>query len=179
MKRIGILGAAALLAAGFAGCGGCGKDADPVAAWLTSPDKVVEGLMHAYATRNDTLFAAFLADDFHYYFEPENADSLDVLGWGKEEEVVGTTSLFHTPDVVSLEYRLDYGPPRPVDQAGKDGWMLVPVSGGRMTITVKDKEPVKVDLNRQEILMRPEAADRWRIVEWHDYPAPEGQSSGE
>lgn len=177
MKRIWILGAVAVLAAGFAGCGGCGKGNSEVQ-WFTSPDKVVQGLMHAYQTRNDTLFAAFLADDFHYYFEPENADSLDVLGWGKEEEVVGTTSLFHTPDVVSLNYRLDYGPARPVDQAGKKGWMLVPVSGGEMTIAVKDKEPVKVELNRQEILMRPESSNHWRIVEWHDYPAPETGSAG-
>jgi hypothetical protein len=177
MKRIRILGMIAVVAAGLAGCG---KDrSDPEAQWFMSPDKVVQGLMHAYQTRNDTLFAAFLADDFHYYFEPEDADSLDVLGWGKEEEVVGTVSLFRTPDVVSLDYRLDYGPARSVIGAGKEGWMLVPVAGGRMTISVKDKDPVKVELNRQEILMRPESTDRWRIVEWHDYPAPEGDVGGE
>ena len=64
MKRwvIFLLGATLLVV-------GCGKKsekqpADPEAVWASSPEKVVEGLTHAYQTRDDSLYASLLADDF-------------------------------------------------------------------------------------------------------------------
>jgi hypothetical protein len=153
---------------------GCGKS-DPEAQWFTSPTKVVEGLMHAYETRNDSLYAALLAEDFRYYFEPAGTDSLDILGWGKEEEVVATGNLFRTPDVESLRFRLEYDQARGATGSHRDGWMLVPVRGGELVVSVRDKEPMQVALNRQELVMRPARRgkqDGWEIVEWHDYPAP-------
>lgn len=162
--------------------GGCGKDTpssqDPNEQYFASPTKVVEGIIHAYETRNDSLYASFLSDDFRYYFEPQGADSMDVLGWGKEEEVVGTASLFNTPDVESLDYQLKLGSEKPVDEAGKEGWKMIPVEGGRMVISVKDKDPVEVVLNRQEIVFRPDILKKWRVVEWHDYPDPGSEAPG-
>jgi len=149
---------------------------DPAARWFSSPAQVVEGIMYAYQTRNDSLYAAFLAENFHYYFEPAGGDSNDVLGWGKEEEVVATGNLFRTPDVDSLSFHLMAGNPRPAPGPGRAGWMVVPVSGGEMRVIVRNKEPMEVTLNRQEIVLRPVAGSespRWEIVEWHDYPAPD------
>ena len=166
------------------GCGG-GDDQpkDPYAEWFSAPSKVVDGIMYAYETRNDSLFAAFLAEDFRYFFEPEGADSLDILGWGKEEEVVGTGSLFKTADVEKLDYTLDYGQAQSAEGAGRDGWMVIPVSGGKMVISVYNKDPVNVVLNRQEIILRPTGSEnstrRWEIIEWHDYPAPLETEGGE
>jgi hypothetical protein len=175
MKRI-ILVMLSLLV--LAGCGR--KDEEPAEATteagFSSPTQVVEGIMHAYKTRNDSLYAALLADDFRYYFEPVGADSADILGWGKNEEVVATGNLFRTPDVDSLSYRLYLGNPRPAHGDTRQGWMIVPISGGKMVVMVRAKEPMEVQLNRQEIVLRPEG-DGWRIVEWHDFP--EGDSGGE
>ena len=179
MKRILVL----TLALVWMGTG-CGKGhdaapSDPNAVWFSSPGKVVEGLMHAYQTRDDSLYAALLADDFRYSFEPAGADSSDILGWGKEEEVVATSNLFRTPDVDSLAYTLDAQSPRPAPDGKGKGWMVIPISGGRMVVAVKDKEPMEVQLNRQEIVVRPvrgvDKATRWEIVEWHDYPQPEAK----
>jgi hypothetical protein len=170
-----VLGAALLVA-------GCGKKTEqeaenPRAAWASSPEKVVQGIMHAYQTRDDSLYASLLADDFRYYFEPAGADSADVLGWGKEEEVVATSNLFKTQDVVSLSYELQAGPAHP--DPDHEGWMVVPVSGGEMDVVVRNKEPMKVTLNRQELIMRPlDDGKRWVIEEWHDYPAPDTGSGG-
>jgi hypothetical protein len=62
----------------LAGCGKKdGKDAS--AKWFASPEKVVQGIMAAYETRNDSLYAAFLAEDFRYIFEPEGSDAGDIL----------------------------------------------------------------------------------------------------
>lgn len=177
MRRIGFLTVILLV-----GLSACGKDKgdraseDPDARWFQSPTRVVEGIMYAYQTRNDSLYAAFLAEDFHYYFEPAEGDTNDVLGWGKEEEVVATGNLFRTPDVDSLTFRLQAGNPRPANGPGRAGWMVVPVSGGEMRVLVKNKEPMEVTLNRQEIVLRPRQGSepaRWEIVEWHDYPAPD------
>lgn len=181
MKRVLVWVLPFLVLAG-AGCGGCGKPEDPNAQWFSSPTKVVDGLMHAYETRNDSLYAAFLADDFRYYFEPAGADSLGVLGWGKEEEVVATGNLFRTPDVESLRFTLKHGAARPADGPDRDGWMVVPVSGGEMVVSVKNKDAMEVPLNRQEIVLRPVTHDnavrKWEIVEWHDYPAPPEPGEG-
>lgn len=156
----------------------CGKDKDdqdPNARWFSSPTKVVEGIMHAYETRDVDLYASFLSDDFRYYFEPQGADSADVLGWGKEEEVVATGNLFRTQDVESLAYSLEFGKAKSATGAGREDWMIVPVSGGEMVVAVHDKEPMEVVLNRQEIVLRPlgggNASRKWEVIEWHDYPA--------
>ena len=177
MRRVWIvLAGASLLAAG------CGKGKDPDARWFSSPTQVVDGIMHAYATRNDTLFAAFLAEDFHYFFEPERAESVDVLGWGKEEEVSSTGSLFRTPDVTSIRLELRYDKPHPAPGPNASGWMVVPVSGGEMVVTVRDKDPMEVTLNRQEIVVRPRSGEKssrkWEVVEWHDYPNPNATPAG-
>jgi hypothetical protein len=159
------------------GCGGDDGDGDLNAEWFSSPTKVVEGIMHAYETRNDSLYAAFLAEDFRYYFEPQGADSSDILGWGQEEEVVATRNLFRTSDVEDLDYSLRIGKAESAKGAGRSGWMMVPVSGGELVVSVKDKDPMQVVLNRQEIMLRPAASNnparKWEIVEWHDYPVPD------
>jgi hypothetical protein len=169
-----------VLGMGLIGCGGEERPRtaeDPYAEWFSSPTKVVEGIMYSYQTRNDSLYAAFLAEDFRYFFEPEGADSMDILGWGKEEEVVATGNLFRTADVDRLDFNLHYGEARPATEPGQDGWMVVPVSGGEMIVSVRNKEPMQVALNRQEIVLRPVGSQnptpRWEVVEWHDYPAPE------
>jgi len=181
MRRILTWTLPLLVLVGF-GCGGCGGQKDPNAEWFSSPTKVVDGLTHAYETRNDSLYAAFLADDFRYYFEPAGADSLGILGWGKEEEVVATGNLFHTPDVESLRFTLKHGEARKAEGAGREGWMVVPVSGGEMVVSVRNKDAMKVPLNRQEIVLRPVARNndvrKWEIVEWHDYPAPPDEDEG-
>jgi hypothetical protein len=47
-----------------------------------------------------------------------------------------------------------------------------------MKVMVKNKEPMQVDLNRQELLVRPKDVGKkkgaigWEIVEWHDFPVP-------
>lgn len=161
------------------GCSKGGKTAssDPNAIWFSSPNKVVEGLTHAYQTRDDSLYAALLAADFRYFLEPVGADSSDILDWGKEEEVVATRTLLKAQDVAAVSYTLDAGSARPATGEHRKGWMAVPISGGRLVVEVKNKEPMVVQLNRQEILTRPvrEAGKptRWEIVEWHDYPRPE------
>ena len=161
---------------GFVLLFGCGKKAsDPQAQWFAKPEKVVEGIMAAYETRNDSLYAAFLAPDFRYSFEPQGGDSVDVLGWGKEEEVLSVSSLFRTQDVESVRFKLDAGPPKAAEGPGREGWMAVPISGGQLVITVKDKHPTVVTLNRQEIVLRPRGESKnkqWQVVEWHDYPVP-------
>jgi hypothetical protein len=176
MRRIAILliGMAAMAAA-------CGRNKDPDAKWFSSPTQVVQGVMHAYETRNDTLFADFLAEDFRYFFEPQVDDSVEVLGWGKEEEVASTGSLFRTPDVVSIKLDLRYDDARAAPQ-DRPGWMVVPISGGELVVSLKDKDPMQVTLNRQEILVRPraekESGRKWEIVEWHDYPNPNAPAGG-
>ena len=175
MKRAVIVLLGVLLV--IAGCGKKNSEetADPNAVWFSSPTKVIEGLMHAYETRNDSLYAALLADDFHYFFEPEGADSADILGWGKEEEVVATGNLFRTSDVDDLTYTLSMGEARTSEGPGRDGWMEIPVSGGEMVVMVKSKDPMRVQLNRQVIVVRPMESEgsskRWKIVEWHDFPS--------
>ncbi len=179
MKRrlICVLGAVALVAGLMAA--GCGtkdeaESVDPDAKWTSNPTMIVDAIMHAYDTRNDSLYASLLADDFRYIFEPDGADSADVLGWGKEEEVTATGNLFRTHDVEGLSYHLEAGAPQPATGPGQDGWMVIPISGGRMEVNVRDKEPMRVQLNRQEIFVRPVGDDdppkRWEIVEWRDYP---------
>jgi len=150
----------------------CGKKGSNTAKYFEKPEKVIQGLMAAYETRNDTLYAALLADDFRYSFEPQGGDSVDVLGWGKEEEVLSASSLFKTPDVQSVRYKLYAGAPKAAEGAGRQGWIAIPVSGGQLVISVKGKDPTIVALNRQEIVMRQTQPKRWQIVEWHDYPVP-------
>ena len=149
---------------------GCGKKDGNTAKYFEKPEKVIQGLMAAYESRNDSLYASFLAEDFRYTFEPQGGDSVDVLGWGKEEEVLSASSLFKTPEVQSVRYKLYAGVPKPVE--GKQGWMSVSVSGGQLVISVKGKDPTIVALNRQEIVMRQTQPKKWQIVEWHDYPVP-------
>jgi hypothetical protein len=183
MKRAWVPGV--LVLALLWGCGrdDAGKGADPHAEWFSTPTKVVEGIMHAYQTRNDSLYAAFLAEDFRYYFEPQGADSSDILGWGKEEEVVATGNLFKTPDVEQLNYVLHFTDARAAEGAGRTGWMVVPISWGEMVVSVRNKEAMQVVLNRQEIVLRPSRSGnpirKWEIVEWHDYPSPEPVAGGE
>lgn len=184
MRKIDFL--TVILLVGLSACGkgkeaGKGGAEDANARWFQSPSQVVQGIMYAYQTRNDSLYAAFLADDFHYFFEPAEGDSSDILGWGKEEEVVATGNLFRTPDVDSLSYQLRAGNPHPASGPGRAGWMVVPVSGGEMRVVVRNKEPMEVTLNRQELVMRPRtgsSSPHWEIVEWHDYPAPETGGGG-
>ena len=174
MKRLGIV-VLALMALG-SGCGRKGSD----------PAEVVQGLMHAYVTRDDSLYASLLAEDFKYSFEPAGADSADILQWGKEEEVMSTGNLFRTADVEQIAYRLDYSVARPAGGSGREGWMIIPVQGGQLRVVVRNKEPWQVDLNRQEILVRPREAAKtrgaigWEIVEWRDFPVPlEAGEAGE
>ena len=148
---------------------GCGKKGGNTAKYFEKPEKVIQGLMAAYETRNDSLYASFLADDFRYSFEPQGGDS---LGWGKDEEVLSASSLFKTPEVQSVRYKLYAGAPKPAQGPGRQGWMTVPVSGGQLVISVKGKDPTIVALNRQEIVMRQTQPKKWQIVEWHDYPVP-------
>jgi hypothetical protein len=153
---------------------GCGKKGGDTAKYFEKPEKVIQGLMAAYESRNDSLYASFLADDFRYTFEPQGGDSVDVLGWGKEEEVLSASSLFKTPEVQSVRLKLNAAVPKPTGGPGHDGWMSVPISGGTLEISVKDKSPTVVTLNRQEIVLRqsPTSPKKWQIVEWHDYPVP-------
>jgi hypothetical protein len=166
MKRFGI--AVIVLVVLGSGCGRRQSD----------PSEVVQGLMRAYETRDDSLYASLLAPDFKYSFEPAGADSGDILEWGKEEEVMATGNLFRTPDVEQLVFRLDYSPAKAAEGRGRDGWMMIPVQGGQMKVMVKNKEPMQVDLNRQELLVRPKDVGKkkgaigWEIVEWHDFPVP-------
>ncbi len=176
MKRIWI--PLALLALAAAGCGkgkGAAGSGDP---WAGTPERVPQGIMHAYETRDDSLYASLLAPDFHYYFEPQGADTSDILVWGKEEEVVATGNLFRTQDVDTLLYVLDAGTPHPATGAGHEGWMVVPISGGELEVVVQNKDPMKVQLNRQELWVREitdpaTGAKRWVVEQWHDYPAPQ------
>jgi hypothetical protein len=176
MRRVWIVLAGASLVAA-----GCGKAKDPEAQWFSSPTKVVEGIMHAYETRNDTLYASFFAKDYRYYFQPVHAESTDFLGWGKDEEVAGTSSLFKTPDVTSIRLDLQVGKPHPAAAPHAD-WMVVPISGGEMVVSSRDKDPMQVALNRQEIILRPrsekKSARKWEVVEWHDYPNPDAPAAG-
>jgi hypothetical protein len=158
---------------GAAACGGRRDEAVPRSeGWYSSPERVVQGLMRAYETRDDSLYASLLADEFRYFFEPPGADSADVLGWGKEEELIGTGNLFRTQEVERLSYVLQAGTPAPAPRNAD--WMVIPVAGGEMRVDVKDKEPMSVALNRQEIFVRrdPRDRNRWQIIEWRDYPAP-------
>jgi hypothetical protein len=155
---------------------GCGKKGgkDDSAKWFASPEKVVQGIMAAYETRNDSLYAAFLAEDFRYIFEPEGSDAGDILTWGKGEEVLSASSLFRTPDVTTVRLVLNTGAARPGKGPGSEERQVVPVSGGELTIMVKDKEPTVVKLNRQEIVMRRIPGlekPRWQVVVWHDFPS--------
>jgi len=158
----------------FAGCGGGEQEspADPLAVWFSTPEKVVQGLMFAYETRNDSLYAELLADEFRYSFEPPGADSADVLGWGKEEDLVATGNLFRTPDVnvLALELQIEAA----VTVSDRPEWMMVPVSGGELRVEVNEREPMQVELNRQEIFVRPVPGtkDRWQVIAWRDYPEP-------
>jgi hypothetical protein len=164
----------------LAGCGGDDTVKDPYAQWFSSPTRVVEAITYVYETRDDSLYAQLFADDFRYYFEPQGADAFDILGWGKAEEVTATGNLLKTEDVESLTYNLRIGTPLAATGSGRQGWMVVPVDGGKMVVSVRDKEPMTVIFNRQEFVLRPRNhPDRkWEIVEWHDYPeAPE--SGGE
>ncbi len=169
LKQAARLGVWLCLLGGFST--GCGTQPaqDGPGQWFASPEKVIEGIMHAYETRDDSLYAALLADGFRYYFEPAGADSADILGWGKEEEVVATGNLFHTVDIDSLSYSLQAGNPRPADGPGREGWMQIPVTGGRMTIVTHSREPMEVLLNRQVIYLN-KREERWQIIEWRDYP---------
>jgi hypothetical protein len=154
---------------------GCGKgDKDPYARWFESPERVVQGIMKAYETRDDSLYAAFLAEDFAYTFEPPSGDAGDVLTWGKSEEVLSASSLFGTGDVQSVRLTLNAGPARSSNGPGGRERMTVPVSGGELVIAVKDKEPTVVKLNRQELVLerQGEGKGRWIVVEWHDFPTP-------
>jgi len=167
------------------GCGGdkAEKQAPPgtekTSVWRATPEKVVEGIMHAYEARDDSLYASLLADDYRYFFEPPDAKPEDVLGWGKEEDLVSTGNLFRTEDVKDLSFKLEAGPAESVsrpaarkgDPAPGEAWAKIPVAGGQLKVTVSLKEPMVVDLNRQEILLRKDPGG-WRIVEWHDFPAP-------
>lgn len=164
-----------ILGAILVACGAKSEDSPPARAaesWSSSPDRVVEGLMHAYAARDDSLYATLLADDFRYYFEPPEGQSGDALGWGREEDIVSTGNLFKTPEVTALRLSLQVAPAHPVE--GKPGWMVVPVAGGELRVDVKDKEPMQQTLNRQEIYLKPHPRDPklWQIVEWKDFPAP-------
>lgn len=161
----------------LAGCGGSGDAESPAAkseaSWASSPDQVVQGIMHAYATRNDSLYATLLASDFRYHFEPPGADSTEYLGWGKDEDLVATSNLFHTSEVESLSFDLDVQASRAASRG--EGWMVIPVDGGKLRVHVADKEPMEVTLNRQEIYVRPvpgKAGD-WEVIAWYDYPEPE------
>lgn len=159
----------------LAGCGGDDKAEDPYAEWFSSPTRVVEAIMHVYETRDDSLYAALFADDFLYYFEPQGADSFDILSWGKGEEVTATGNLLNTEDVEGVTYNLRIGTALAASGSGRQGWMMVPVEGGSMVVSVRNKEPMTVIFNRQEFFLRPRNhPDRkWEIVEWHDYPEPE------
>ncbi len=171
MKRVVVCVLGLVLVAAGCGKGKAKQEAD--GDWAASPSRVIQGLEHAYQARNDSLYAALLAPDFHYYFEPVGADSADILGWDKNEEVVATSNLFHTPDIDTLTYTLQAGEPENV--VGQPDWKAVPVSGGEMLVVVKNKDPMRVKLNRQELVMRPVKTDghtRWEIVQWHDYPNP-------
>jgi hypothetical protein len=163
-----------VLALGLAACGGSGgseEASDP--GWASSPEKVVEGLMTAYTDRNDSLYAALLADEFRYTFVPAGTDSAEVLGWGKEEDLVATANLFRTPDVTRLTLDLRTGAAR--ESRENPDWTMVPVAGGQLRVEVADREPMVVDLNRQEIHVRPDPQrpDHWQVIAWYDFPAPE------
>lgn len=165
----------ALMGIALAACGGKGDQAGSSAdsqSWDSSPDRVVQGIMHAYATRDDSLYASLLADEYRYRFQPPGENSDDALGWGREEDIVSTGNLFRTPEVRALTFDLKVEPARPVE--GSPELMMVPVSGGELRVEVADKEPMQQMLNRQEIYLRRDSADpeRWRIVEWKDFPAP-------
>ncbi|NNF06087.1 MAG: hypothetical protein HKN21_04950 [Candidatus Eisenbacteria bacterium] len=144
--------------------------------WSSSPSKVVEGLMHAYETRDEVLYASLLADDFRYYFEPPGAKPDDILGWGKEEDLVATGNLFRTQDVERLVLALSASTPVKAPSGKEAGWMMIPVSGGELRVEVKDKEPMQVALNRQEIYVRQQGPG-WQVIEWRDYPEPDGDSN--
>ena len=178
MKRAWIWMLVLAVGGGLAACGKKGAKTDK---YFEKPEKVIEGLMAAYETRDDSLYAAFLAEDFRYTFEPQGNDSIDVLGWGKEEEVLSASSLFKTPEVESVKLQLYADKPQPAGGAGREGWMAIPIKGGQLVISVKDKEPTVVALNRQEIILRQEQSSpkRWHIVEWHDYPGHGGSTASQ
>ena len=176
MKSLLIL---ALLLAACVGCSGGdstpAQEAAQVPAafdrWLATPEDVIKGVMHAYETRNDSLYASLLAEEFTYQFEPPGAGPEDILSWGREEEVMATGSLFQTPELESVTLSLDYAEAQQVS----DARVMIPVSGGELRLDVKEKDATLVTLNRQEIFLSPHPSDkgRWQIVAWHDYPSPE------
>ena len=162
-----------VLVVGLAACGGKGDANRDDPGWAATPEKVVEGLMVAYTDRNDSLYAALLADDFRYTFVPAGGDSNEVLGWGKEEDLVATANLFRTPDVTRLTLDLRTGAAR--ESRENPEWTMVPVSGGQLRVEVADREPMVVELNRQEIHVRPDPQrpDHWQVIAWYDFPVPE------
>jgi hypothetical protein len=48
---------------------------------------------------------------------------------------------------------------------------MIPISGGELRVEVKDKDPMLVTLNRQEIYVRNDDS-RWQVIQWRDYPEP-------
>jgi len=180
LNKLSVLSLAGVLALGVSACGKKSDSEGGAAAanasrpagnpWVTSPEKVVQGLMAAYESRNDSLYASLLADEFRYYFEPPGASPDDILGWGKEEDLVATGNLFRTSDVSRLSLTLNAGSAQPV--TGRQGeWMMIPVAGGELRVEVRDKEPMVVTLNRQEIYVHKKGS-AWQVAEWRDYPDP-------
>lgn len=83
----------------------------------------------------------------------------------------------------SLSYSLEIGKIHSAEDSGREGWMIVPVPGGKLVVSVRGKAPMVVDLHPQEIMLRrvirPNARGdlfrAWEIVEWHDYPNGDGR----
>ena len=154
-------------------CGGGG--------WSTysqpsAPESLITNLQVSYRNREIEHYAALLAPEFIFKFQPIDANDLGTPFWTRDQDSAGTRALLTTTEVSDIRINLIYGASDSTIDASP------PVDTLKVRIITTDLQVDQTDgttwvvTDQQDFLFRKgkeehgENPDYWLIYEWDDLP---------
>ena len=161
-------------------CDGC-CSGDPCPPWTaysqpTAPESLITNLQVAYRNREIEHYAALLAPEFIFKFQPIDANDIGTPFWTRDQDSSGTRALLTTTEVSDIRINLIYGDRDSIFD------LSPPVDTLRVRIITTDLQVDQTDgttwvvTDQQDFFFRKGKLTKgenplyWWIYEWDDLP---------